>query len=319
MVFAHENRTVHSLFCRPTDYPKLGWIWCGCCGGLVTMWIFRKRRHAVASPASTAATGTMRGRLRSDLSASLVPQKLLSVLPAPAPRWFETSIRNFSRIRRCEKKRSKWGAKYSNFPSFSFEWPKLRMWARPFPIRVTYHDACHALRELGIKQGPRDLLQARARTRAGRNALQRGLLRLRRHVCHKVCDDLGRDGGHKSWKCGNIRRRVHHFHRPKLPAAPRRHFAEKELEGPHDLSCKYLGANKRRRDSHRSRREKGPNASRAVVCALILQILPENRLRRIEAAIDDAHNQVSICVRRLWKRCVAAFPLQAPRCPSRSA
>src|SRR5579864_152846 len=55
---------------------------------------------------------------------------------------------------------------------------------------------------------------------------------------------------------------------------------------------------------------KNPNASRATGCASIFEVLPEYRLRRVEAAIDDAHNHVSICVRRFGQRSIAAFPLQ---------
>ena len=37
---------------------------------------------------------------------------------------------------------------------------ELRMWARASPRRVTYHDACHLLRELGIAEAPRRLIRA---------------------------------------------------------------------------------------------------------------------------------------------------------------
>ena len=30
-------------------------------------------------------------------------------------------------------------------------------------------------------------------------------------------------------------------------------------------------------------------------------VLPEHRLRRIEATIDNGHEQVSVCARRLWQ------------------
>ncbi len=33
-------------------------------------------------------------------------------------------------------------------------------WKGRFPARVTYHDSCHALRELGVEEGPRQLLRS---------------------------------------------------------------------------------------------------------------------------------------------------------------
>src|SRR6202011_5443679 len=45
------------------------------------------------------------------------------------------------------------------FSEFLIRVAKVADVGASFPHRVTYHDACHALRELGIKQGPRDLLK----------------------------------------------------------------------------------------------------------------------------------------------------------------
>jgi len=41
---------------------------------------------------------------------------------------------------------------------FSISILNVNQWEGSFPAKVTYHDACHALRELGIKQQPRKLL-----------------------------------------------------------------------------------------------------------------------------------------------------------------
>lgn len=51
------------------------------------------------------------------------------------------------------------GRKVFEFSEFLIRVAKVADVGASFPHRVTYHDACHALRELGIKQGPRDLLK----------------------------------------------------------------------------------------------------------------------------------------------------------------
>jgi L-lactate dehydrogenase complex protein LldE len=51
------------------------------------------------------------------------------------------------------------GRKVFEFSEFLIRVAKVSDVGASFPHRVTYHDACHALRELGIKQGPRDLLK----------------------------------------------------------------------------------------------------------------------------------------------------------------
>src|SRR5882757_7347424 len=43
---------------------------------------------------------------------------------------------------------------------------------------------------------------------------------------------------------------------------------------------------------------KSPNANPAAVCGSIFEVLAEYRLRRVEAAIDDAYDHVTICVCR---------------------
>ena len=51
------------------------------------------------------------------------------------------------------------GCKVFEFSEFLNQVAKVTDVGASFPHRVTYHDACHALRELGIKQGPRELLR----------------------------------------------------------------------------------------------------------------------------------------------------------------
>lgn len=45
------------------------------------------------------------------------------------------------------------------FSRFLLEVAKVEDVGASFPAKVTYHDSCHALRELGIKKGPRQLLR----------------------------------------------------------------------------------------------------------------------------------------------------------------
>jgi L-lactate dehydrogenase complex protein LldE len=51
------------------------------------------------------------------------------------------------------------GRKVFEFSEFLIKVAKATDVGASFPHRVTYHDACHALRELGLKQGPRELLR----------------------------------------------------------------------------------------------------------------------------------------------------------------
>src|ERR1700722_13028726 len=50
------------------------------------------------------------------------------------------------------------GRKVFEFSEFLIKVAKATDVGASFPHRVTYHDACHALRELGLKQEPRELL-----------------------------------------------------------------------------------------------------------------------------------------------------------------
>jgi L-lactate dehydrogenase complex protein LldE len=51
------------------------------------------------------------------------------------------------------------GRRVFEFSEFLIRVAKVSDVGASFPHRVTYHDACHALRELGIKRAPRDLLR----------------------------------------------------------------------------------------------------------------------------------------------------------------
>ncbi|MGA7624529.1 MAG: (Fe-S)-binding protein [Candidatus Acidiferrales bacterium] len=53
----------------------------------------------------------------------------------------------------------KLGQRVYEFSEFLLKVARVRDVGAAFPHRVTYHDACHALRELGLKQEPRELLR----------------------------------------------------------------------------------------------------------------------------------------------------------------
>ncbi len=61
-----------------------------------------------------------------------------------------------------------------------------------FARRVTYHDACSGLRELGIAAQPRKLLKSVRGLDLVEMADQRPLLRLRRHLRGEIRRDLHR-------------------------------------------------------------------------------------------------------------------------------
>src|SRR2546421_2436453 len=103
-----------------------------------------------------------------------------------------------------------------------------------FPGRLTWHDACHGLRDLGIKDEPRRLL----RRVKGAELVElpppgrRDVLRLRRNVFGEVPRDLGgharREGGrHRAGRRG--RRGVG---RRELPDADRRAAVAPRVDGP---------------------------------------------------------------------------------------
>jgi L-lactate dehydrogenase complex protein LldE len=51
------------------------------------------------------------------------------------------------------------GRRVFEFSEFLVKTLKLTDVGASFPYRVTYHDSCHAMRELGLKQEPRELLR----------------------------------------------------------------------------------------------------------------------------------------------------------------
>ena len=57
---------------------------------------------------------------------------------------------------------------------------------RALPARSTYHDSCSGLRELGIREQPRQLLAAVKGLRLAEIARRRRLLRFRRHLLRQV-------------------------------------------------------------------------------------------------------------------------------------
>ena len=84
----------------------------------------------------------------------------------------------------------------------------------------TYHDSCAALRECGIREAPRRLLDAVAGLTPPRDGRNHHLLRLWRHVRREVRGHFGGDGPAKSGARPGHRGRLYHQHRRKLPHAP---------------------------------------------------------------------------------------------------
>ena len=62
---------------------------------------------------------------------------------------------------------------------------------------VTFHDGCHALRELGIKSRAAPPAGPRERSGVARDAAGRRMLRLRRHVLGEIRRAFGRHGAHQ--------------------------------------------------------------------------------------------------------------------------
>ena len=77
-----------------------------------------------------------------------------------------------------------------------------------FDGSVTYHDSCSGLRELGIREQPRKLLQTVSRAGAQGDGRHRRLLRFRRHVLRQVSRHLQQDGHEQ----GRVRRSRRHRH-----------------------------------------------------------------------------------------------------------
>jgi L-lactate dehydrogenase complex protein LldE len=85
-------------------------------------------------------------------------------------------------------------AKSYEFSEFLTKKLGVRDVGAKFRGRVTFHDGCHGLRELGVKESPRELLRAGRRARAGRDGRGGDVLRLWRHVCSEIPPDFLRDG-----------------------------------------------------------------------------------------------------------------------------
>ena len=96
------------------------------------------------------------------------------------------------------KKASDVGARVYEFSQFLTEVAKVDDVGARFDATVTYHDSCHALRELKIKDGPRRLLANVKGLYSARNGSRRGVLRLRRNLLRQVPRDFGRHGPHQN-------------------------------------------------------------------------------------------------------------------------
>ena len=114
------------------------------------------------------------------------------------------------------------------FSEFLVKVAKVTDVGAAFPQSVTYHDACHALRELHLKQEPRELLRH-----------VRGLELVEMPYSEECCGFGGtfstkfsmisvRDGRNQSGNAASIRRRVCHLERSELPDAHRRHSAARK-------------------------------------------------------------------------------------------
>ena len=91
-----------------------------------------------------------------------------------------------------------------------------------FPAKVTFHDGCHGLRELGIKERAAGVAGRGPRSGTHRNGRGRDVLRFRRHVCRQISDDFHRDGRGQVRLRHRDRRGLHRLERFELPDAPSR-------------------------------------------------------------------------------------------------
>ena len=122
------------------------------------------------------------------------------------------------------------------FSSFLTEVAKVEDVGAELHEVVTYHDSCHALRELKIKQGPRRLL---------RNV--RGLELREMDIAEECCgfggtfsvkfDEIsGAHGPHQDRFGGSHRRERGRFHRFQLPDAVARRALPRRSSHPDDAS-----------------------------------------------------------------------------------
>ena len=80
--------------------------------------------------------------------------------PAPAPRWCGFSIPNsFADDPALLRKSQDLQKRFFEFSEFLVKVLKVEDLGARFAHRVTYHDSCHLLRELGVGEAPRQLLR----------------------------------------------------------------------------------------------------------------------------------------------------------------
>ena len=113
----------------------------------------------------------------------------------------------FRRRSRSPGRRPACGQRTWEFSRFLLEVAGVEDVGARFDGIVTYHDSCHALRELHIQDGPRRLLANVRGPGAARDGHRGGVLRLRRHVLGEIRGSVGRDGAHQDrfHPCGPAR------------------------------------------------------------------------------------------------------------------
>ena len=116
-------------------------------------------------------------------------------------------------------------ARVWEFSKFLLEVAKVDDVGARFDGVVTYHDSCHALRELGIKDGPRTLLSKVRGPDAARNGRRRRMLRLRRNILGEISRGVRRHGPHQD-RIHSAHQGGHRgLHRFQLPDATARRDA----------------------------------------------------------------------------------------------
>ncbi len=132
-----------------------------------------------------------------------------------------------------------------------------------FHGKVTYHDCCAGLREMGVKTQPRALLGKVRRRRADRDGRVRDVLRLRRHVLDQVRRDLRAARRQQVPARAELRRRRRRAGRPGLHAQHRRPAAaarRHEDEG----AAHRRGAGGREHDARPEPRERTKNTEKCA-------------------------------------------------------
>ena len=98
---------------------------------------------------------------------------------------------------------------------------------------VTYHDSCHALRELKIKDGTAPAAREGQGSDTARDGCGGGMLRVRRHVLGQVSGSLGRHGAHQDRFDSEDRGRHRGVDRFQLSDADSRRDAARGIAGSH--------------------------------------------------------------------------------------